>query len=141
MSADPLAMVSRLAGAGLEAQAYRMRVVSENIANARSTGGSPGADPYQRKTIVFGTELDRQIGALSVKVKRTALDDAPFAVEYDPAHPAADENGEVKYPNVNLLVEMADMREANMSYEANLQMMRSARSMISMTIDLLRSRS
>lgn len=137
--ADPLAAVSRLAGAGMEAQSYRMRVVSENIANARSTGGSPGAEPYQRKTIVFGAELDRKIGALSVGVKRTALDDAPFRIEYEPNHPAADPNGNVKYPNVNPIVEMADMREANLSYEANLQMMRSARSMISRTIDLLRS--
>lgn len=136
--ADPLAAVTRLAGAGLEAQSYRMRVVSENIANARSTGGSPGADPYQRKTIVFGAELDRALGALSVKVKRTALDDAPFRVEHDPGHPAADASGDVKYPNVNLLVEMADMREANLSYEANLSMMRAARSMITETIDLLR---
>jgi flagellar basal-body rod protein FlgC len=137
--ADPLVAIGRLAGAGLEAQSYRMRVVSENIANARSTGGSPGADPYQRKTIVFGAELDRRVGALSVEVKRTALDDAPFRVEHDPGHPAADASGDVKYPNVNLLVEMADMREANLSYEANLQMMRSARSMINQTIDLLRS--
>jgi flagellar basal-body rod protein FlgC len=137
--ADPLVAVGRLAGAGLEAQSYRMRVVSENIANARSTGGSPGADPYQRKTIVFGAELDRQVGALSVEVKRTALDDAPFRVEHDPGHPAADAEGDVKYPNVNLLVEMADMREANLSYEANLQMMRNARAMITQTIDLLRS--
>jgi flagellar basal-body rod protein FlgC len=139
MSADPLAMIGRIAGAGLEAQSYRMRIVSENIANARSTGGSPGAEPYQRKTVVFATELDREVGALAVKVKRTALDKSPFVVEHDPAHPAADANGDVKYPNVNLLVEMADMREANLSYEANLQMVRSARAMITQTIDLLRS--
>ncbi|RAI00943.1 flagellar basal body rod protein FlgC [Acuticoccus sediminis] len=137
--ADPLAMVSRLSGAGLEAQSYRLRVVSENIANAQSTGGTPGADPYQRKTIVFGAELDREIGALSVRVKNTALDDAPFIVEHDPGHPAADADGNVKMPNVNLLTEMADMREANLSYEANLQMMKRARSMIAQTIDLLRS--
>ncbi|WP_108662719.1 flagellar basal body rod protein FlgC [Acuticoccus kandeliae] len=136
---DPLAAISRLAGAGLEAQSYRLRVVAENIANARSTGGSAGADPYQRKTIVFGAELDRAIGALSVKVKRTGLDESPFVVEHDPAHPAADVEGDVKYPNVNPLVEMTDMREANLSYEANLQMMKRARSMISMTIDLLRN--
>lgn len=137
--ADPLATVSRLAGAGLEAQSYRLRVVSENIANARSTGGSPGADPYRRKTIVFGTELDREVGALSVKVKRTAHDESPFVLEHDPAHPAADANGDVKMPNVDLLTEMSDMREANLSYQANLQMMKRARSMITMTIDLLRS--
>lgn len=136
---DPLAMVSRLAGAGLEAQSYRLRVVSENIANVQSTGNLPGAEPYQRKTIVFGAELDREIGALSVRVKKTALDDAPFIVEHDPSHPAADAEGNVKRPNVNLLTEMADMREANLSYEANLQMMKRARSMITQTIDLLRS--
>lgn len=139
MSADPLAMISRVSGAGLEAQAYRMRIVSENIANARSTGGAPGADPYQRKTIVFGAELDREIGTRTVRVKHTSLDESPFIVEHDPGHPAADRNGEVKYPNVNLLVEMADMREANLSYEANLQMMKRARAMVAQTIDLLRS--
>ena len=137
---DPLAMVSKLAGAGLEAQSYRLRVTSQNVANARSTGGTPGSDPYQRKTIVFGAELDRDVGALSVKVKKTSLDPTPFVVEHDPAHPAANAEGEVKLPNVNLLVEMADMREANLSYEANLQMMKRARSMIAQTIDLMRSR-
>lgn len=139
MSADPLAMISKLAGAGLEAQSYRLRVVSENIANARSTGGTPGADPYQRKTVIFGAELDREIGAMSVNVKRTGQDDAPFRLEHHPHHPAANADGDVKFPNVDLLVEMADMREANRSYEANLQMMKRARSMISMTIDLMRS--
>lgn len=138
-AADPLTTISRLAGAGMEAQSYRLKIVSQNIANARSTGGSPGADPYQRKTIVFGAELDRDVGALSVRVKKTGLDETPFVVEHNPAHPAADERGNVKMPNVNLLTEMSDMREANLSYEANLQMMKRARSMISQTIDLLRS--
>jgi flagellar basal-body rod protein FlgC len=137
--ADPLAAMSKLAGAGLEAQSYRLRIVSENIANARATGQTPGADPYQRKSVVFGAELDRELGAMSVRVKKTALDDAPFALEHDPSSPAADADGNVKLPNVNLLTEMADMREANLSYEANLQMMKRARSMISMTIELLRS--
>ena len=136
---DPLAMVGRLAGAGMEAQSYRLKIVSQNIANSRSTGATPGADPYQRKTIVFGAELDRDVGALSVRVKRTDLDRSAFVVEHDPAHPAANDRGEVKLPNVNLLVEMSDMREANLSYEANLQMMKRARSMIAATIDLLRS--
>ncbi|MEO1102933.1 MAG: flagellar basal body rod protein FlgC [Pseudomonadota bacterium] len=137
--ADPLAMVSRLAGAGMEAQSYRLKVVSQNIANARSTGGTPGADPYQRKTVVFGAELDRDIGAMSVRVKETGRDMSPFIVEHDPGHPAANAEGEVKLPNVNMLVEMADMRETNLSYEANLQMMKRARSMIAATIDLLRN--
>lgn len=139
VGADPLAAMSALSGAGLEAQSYRLRVVSENIANARSTGRTPGAEPYQRKTIVFGAELDRDLGAMTVRIKTTDLDDSPFVLEHDPSHPAADPDGNVKLPNVNLLTEMADMREANLSYEANRQMMKRARSMISMTIDLLRS--
>lgn len=137
---DPLAMVSKVAGAGLEAQSYRLRVIAQNVANAQSTGATPGSDPYQRKTIVFGAELDRDLGALSVRVKKTDLDPAPFVIKHDPAHPAANADGDVKLPNVNLLVEMADMREANLSYEANLQMMKRARTMIAQTIDLMRNR-
>ncbi len=89
--------------------------------------------------MVFGAELDRTLGSFTVEVKETGRDDSPFVLEHDPGNPAADANGNVKMPNVNLLVEMADMREANRSYEANLQMMKRARSMIAETIDLLRS--
>lgn len=135
---DPLQASSRLAGAGLEAQSMRLRIVSENIANAQSTGKTAGSDPYARKTITFRSELDRALDTASVKVKEIGTDQAPFRVEYDPGNPAADENGYVKMPNVNMLVEMADMREANRSYEANLQMMKQTRSMISSLIDLLR---
>jgi len=136
---DPLQAASRLAGAGLEAQATRLRVVSENIANVRSTGSTQGAEPYARKTVVFETELDRELGASSVRVKNLGTDSAPFLVEHDPGHPAADADGNVKLPNVNMLIEMADMREATRTYEANLQMMKQTRAMVSMTIDLLRS--
>lgn len=135
---DPLTASSRLAGAGLEAQSLRLRIVSENIANAQSTGETEGADPYARKTVTFRSELDRALGSASVRVKEIGVDQAPFRVEYDPGNPAADEKGFVKMPNVNVLVEMADMREANRSYEANLQMMKQARSMISGMIDLLK---
>jgi flagellar basal-body rod protein FlgC len=135
---DPLQASSRLAGAGLEAQSMRLRIVSENIANAQSTGKTAGSDPYTRKTVTFRSELDRALGASSVQVKEVGVDRAPFQVEYDPGNPAADENGNVKLPNVNMLIEMADMREANRSYEANLQMMKQTRSMISGLIDLLR---
>lgn len=135
---DPLQASSRLASAGLEAQSLRLRVVSENIANAQSTGETEGSDPYARKTVTFRSELDRALGTASVRVKEIGVDKAPFRVEYDPGNPAADGKGFVKMPNVNMLVEMADMREANRSYEANLQMMKQARSMISGMIDLLR---
>lgn len=138
MTIDPLTAVGRLAGAGMEAQAHRLKIVAENMANVRSTGISPGADPYRRQTIVFQAELDRAIGARSVDVKEVSTDPTPFSVEYAPGHPAADAEGMVKFPNVNMLIEMADMREANRSYEANLQMIRHARAMVAQTLDLLR---
>ncbi len=136
---DPLTAPLRVAAAGLEAQTTRMRVVSENLANAQSTGDTPGADPYQRKTVMFSSVLDQASGTSLVKVDRIGRDKTPFRVEYDPDHPAADKSGYVKLPNVNMLVEMADMREANRSYEADLQIVKQSRQMISMTIDLLRS--
>jgi flagellar basal-body rod protein FlgC len=136
---DPLQVSLRIAASGLEAQSSRMRVVSENLANAQSTGTTPGADPYRRKTITFENELDRISGVALVKVGDIGADRSAFRVEHDPAHPAADEAGNVKLPNVNMLIEMADMREANRSYEANLQVIRQAREMVSMTIDLLRN--
>ncbi|KQQ30812.1 flagellar basal-body rod protein FlgC [Methylobacterium sp. Leaf123] len=136
---DPLLSASRLASAGLEAQSLRMRVVSENLANAQSTGATPGADPYARKTVTFRAELDRAAGAASVRLREIGTDNAPFRTEHDPANPAADANGNVKLPNVNMLVEMADMREANRSYEANLQVIKQARAMVASVIDLLKS--
>ena len=138
---DPLQVSLKVAASGLEAQSKRLRVVSENLANAQSTGRMPGADPYTRKTIGFETELDRATGANLVRVDSIERDRASYRTEHDPGHPAADADGFVKLPNVNVLVEMADMREANRSYEANLQVIKQAREMISMTIDLLRSSS
>src|SRR5690606_13297409 len=138
---DPLQVSLKIAASGLEVQSKRVRVVSENLANAQSTGRTPGADPYTRKTISFETEVDRATGANLVRVESIEHDRAPYRTEHDPGHPAADANGFVKLPNVNILIEMADMREANRSYEANLQAFKQAREMISMTIDLLRSTS
>ncbi len=136
---DPLLAASRLASNGLEVQSVRMRIVSENLANAQSTGDAPGADPYSRKTVSFRAEMERALGAASVKVSGIGTDRAPFRTEYDPSNPAADERGMVKLPNVNMLVEMADMREANRSYEANLQVIKQARAMVAGMIDLLKS--
>lgn len=138
---DPLEISIRIAGAGLEAQSARIRVVSENLSNAQSTGLTPGANPYARKTVTFATELDRATGADLVAVKKVSVDRAPFRVEHDPGNPAADSGGFVKLPNVNIMMEMADLREANRSYEANLQVVKQARDLSSMTIDLLRSSS
>lgn len=138
---DPLKSSIRIAGSGLQAQSHRARIVSENLANHDSTGNTPGAAPYARKTMTFGAEMDRLTGATMVRVLRIQPDKAPFPVRHEPGHPAADADGMVKHSNVNMLTELADIREANRSYEANLQVVKQARAMIGMTIDLLRSNS
>jgi len=136
---DPLVSASKIAGSGLDVQSTRLRIVSENIANARSTGDTPGAEPYRRKTITFGQELDKTSGSNLVSVKKLGVDRSKFTEEYEPGNPAADANGIVKMPNVNILIEMADMREANRSYEANLQTIKQTRDLISATMDLLKA--
>jgi len=136
---DPLKAPGKIATAGMSAQSARLLVISENIANAQSVGATSGADPYSRKTISFKSEVDRLSGATMVKVAQYGIDRSPFKVEQDPGNPAADKDGNVKLPNVNLMVEMADMREANRVYQANLQVFRQTRELVSMTIDLMRT--
>ncbi len=135
---DELSGIMKVAASGLEAQTQRLRVVSENLANAQSTGTTPGSDPYARKTISFNSALDEAAGVQLVRVNSIGNSLEPFRVENNPSHPAADAEGNVKLPNVRVLVELADMREANRSYEANLQVVKQVRDMVSMTIDLLR---
>jgi flagellar basal-body rod protein FlgC len=136
---DPLQAATRIAGAGLEAQSVRLRVVSENLANAHSTGATPGSDPYRRQTVTFASEFDRMLGAANVTVRSIGPDISDFTVTRDPGNPAADADGNVKMPNVNMLIEMADMREASRGYEANLQMVKQARSMTTLMLELLRN--
>jgi flagellar basal-body rod protein FlgC len=136
---DALSTAIKVAASGITAQSARMRVVSENLANAQSTSNVPGGDPYRRKTISFAAEVDRATGGSMVEIASIARDPSDFQIEYRPGDKAADANGYVKLPNVNMLVEMADMREADRSYQANIQVVKQARDLISMTIDLLRS--
>ncbi|MDB5591989.1 flagellar basal body rod protein FlgC [Enterovirga sp.] len=128
-----------IAASGLRAQSGRMRVVAENIANADSTGDKPGADPYRRKIPTFNRQLDRELDAATVALGRVRRDPSPFKTRYEPGHPAADAAGQVKLPNVNSLVETIDMREAQRSYEANLNVVTATRRMISRTLDILRA--
>jgi flagellar basal-body rod protein FlgC len=135
---DPLQASIKIAGAGLEAQSTRLRIISENVANSQSTANTPGGDPYARKTVSFDNVMDRTAGLSLVRVKNIGVDDTPFAVEQDPGNPAADDKGFVKTPNVNILVELADMREANRTYEANLQVAKQSSDLMSQTVALLK---
>jgi flagellar basal-body rod protein FlgC len=129
-----------IATSGLRAQAGRMRVISENIANADSTASSAGGDPYRRKVPTFTSALDRSLDAQVVSLGRVKTDTVSnFRVKHEPGNPAADANGNVKYPNVNSLVEMTDMREAQRSYEANLNIISATRRMIQRTLDILKA--
>jgi flagellar basal-body rod protein FlgC len=129
----------QLSFAGMSAQGTRLRVIAENLANADSTAQTPGGEPYQRQVVTFKSVLDRSIDATSVKVARIMPGGGTFQRKYDPGNPGADAEGYVLMPNVNPMMELMDMREAQRSYQANLDTITAAKSMISRTIDLLRS--
>jgi flagellar basal-body rod protein FlgC len=128
-----------IAASGLKAQSSRMRVIAENIANADSAPSSPGADPYRRKIPTFSQQIDRETGASLIEAGRVRRDNAPFRTKYDPGNPAANAKGEVRMPNVNALIENMDMREAQRSYEANLNMVSATRRMVAKTLEILKA--
>lgn len=127
----------RISASGMQAQASRLRIVAENLANRDSTGEAPGADPYRRKTVTFGQSLDRSVAG-EVQLRRVGTQPGEFPRRHDPAHPAADADGYVKTPNVDSLIESMDMREAGRSYSANLAVLETTRGMIARTIEALR---
>jgi flagellar basal-body rod protein FlgC len=123
---------------GMDVQTTRLRVIAENLANQDTTASTPGGDPYRRKTVTFQNAFDRQLGMQAVRVKQVGRDTGDLQLRYDPSNPAANVDGYVKLPNVNSLVEVMDMREAERSYSANLSVMQATRSMLTRTIDLLK---
>jgi len=127
-----------IAASGLRAQAGRMRILSENLANSDSTAQAPGSDPYRRKIPTFRAEVDRALDARVVAMGRVRNDPSDFRLKYEPGHPAADANGNVRYPNVNPMIEMTDMREAQRSYEANINVIGATRRMIQRTLEILK---
>jgi flagellar basal-body rod protein FlgC len=135
---DSISGMLGIARAGLAAQSTRLRIISENIANARSSPASADDTPYTRKMVNFRTEFDRTLGVNIVKPSAISTDQAPYQQEYNPTHESADARGYVRMPNVNIYVEMADLREANRAYQANLQSIRSVREIQVLTIDLLK---
>ncbi len=123
---------------GMDAQTARLRVIAENLANQDTTGSTPGADPYRRKVVSFENRLDHSLGTEAVRVKRIGRDEGPLPQRYDPSHPAADAQGYVKTPNVNSFIEVMDMREAQRSYSANLNVLEVTRGMLTRTIEMLK---
>jgi flagellar basal-body rod protein FlgC len=128
-----------IAASGLRAQAGRMRIISENIANVDSISQKPGGDPYRRKIATFTSELDHSLNANVVSLGRVATDKSDFLVRHEPGNPVADSNGDVKYPNVNALIEMTDLRDAQRAYESNLDVITATRRMLQRTLDILKS--
>lgn len=127
-----------VSGDGMRAQAKRLRIASENLANKDTTGSTPGADAYRRKVLTFKSTLDRRRGVSSVGIRAIEPDNSPFEMRYDPSHPAADSKGYVKVPNVKTMVEIMDMHEAQHSYDANVDTMQITRSMLTRTINIMR---
>lgn len=127
-----------ISAAGMDAQTTRLRVIAENIANQDSTGSSPGADAYRRKTVTFANRLDRTLEAEAVRVDRIGRDPSAMPLRYDPSNPAANAQGYVKLPNINSFTEVMDMRDAERSYSANLAVMQATRTMMTRTIELLK---
>jgi flagellar basal-body rod protein FlgC len=128
-----------IAATGMRAEAGRMRVIAENIANADSTASKPGGDPYRRRIVTFRTELDRDLDAHVVALGKVANDQSDFRTRHEPDNPMADAKGDVKYPNVNSLVEMTDFRDAQRSYEANINVISSTKRMLQRTLDILKT--
>lgn len=135
---NPLKSILSVAASGMRAQSERLKIISENVANVNSLGSSPDEDPYQRKTISFTEMVDRKSGASMVEIKAIGRDTTKFTEFYDPSHPASNDEGFVKNTNVNTLIEMANMREASRSYEANLNMFEAGRRMRAQILDLLK---
>ena len=128
----------RIAASGLHAQSARMRIIAENLANADSAGRTADEDPYRRRIPTFEAVMDADVGGEVVKIGRVALDMSDFESRYEPGHPAADAQGYVRYPNIDPLIEAMDMREAQRTYEANLNVISVSRNMLGRTIDILR---
>ncbi len=129
----------KVAASGLRAQGGRMRIIAENLANAKSLATTPGGDPYRRRIPMVENRFDDVLQAYTVRNGRYKLDTRPFGLKYDPGHPAANDKGYVKISNVNSLIESVDMREAQRSYEANLNVITSSRQMLAKTLEILKA--
>ncbi|MFV9875757.1 MAG: flagellar basal body rod protein FlgC [Rickettsiales endosymbiont of Dermacentor nuttalli] len=138
IAADPLLTSIQVSTSALKAQSARLKVIAQNIANEDSTSTTKGRNPYRRKTIEFQSKFDRHLGASTVVVSKYGYDYSDFKKVFSPQHPAADQDGYVLYPNVSKIIENADAKEAQRSYEANLGIIEISKSMVDKTLDILR---
>jgi len=136
--AGNLTLSADIAASGMKAQSERLKVISQNMANVDSVSAEPGGQPYRRQIVSFKNYIDEETGAQKVKVDKIVKDMSPFEKKYEPNHPAADAQGYVSLPNVNPLVEMVDMKEAQRVYNANLNMLKTAREMNNNVLDILK---
>lgn len=128
-----------IAASGLRAQSGRMRVIAENVANADTTPTRPGEQPYRRKVVTFQQKLDAELGVNTVQLGQIKRDRSDFKSRYEPSHPQADARGFVQKPNVDSMIETLDLREAQRSYEANLNVISTTRRMLARTLEILRA--
>ena len=135
---DDIIRTMRISGSGMRVQGQRLRVIAQNIANANSLPQEPNENPYRRKVMTFKNEFDRATGLDTVRVNRVRPDMSDFGKRYEPNHPAADADGYVLTPNVNTIIELSDMREAQGSYEANMNVIKASKAMLNSAIELLR---
>ena len=136
--AGNLMVSADIAASGMRAQAERLKVIAQNMANADSVSTTPGGEPYRRQVVNFQNYVDQETGAQMVRVNKVVTDQSPFEKQYAPNHPGADKNGYISLPNVNPLIEMMDMKEAQRAYDANLNMVKTAREMNSSVLDILK---
>ena len=128
-----------IAASGMHAQSARMTVIAENLANADSAGKTPTDTPYRRRIPTFKATFDSELGATKVAIGKVAYDMSDFQSRYEPGHPAADAKGYVRYPNVDAQIEAMDMREAQRTYEANLNVITATREMLGQTLNILKA--
>ncbi|MCH8619024.1 flagellar basal body rod protein FlgC [Undibacterium sp. TS12] len=127
--------VFNVAGSAMSAQSQRLNVVSSNLANADSVTSSDG-QPYKAKQVVFSAVPVAGTASTAVKVNEVVEDSNPPKLMYDPKHPMADEKGYVAMPNVNVVEEMVNMISASRSYQNNVEVMNSAKTMLLKTLTL-----
>ncbi|MDX1917111.1 MAG: flagellar basal body rod protein FlgC [Rickettsiaceae bacterium] len=135
---DSLMKAIEISAHGNKFQADRLRIIAENLANEDSISLTPGGDPYQRRTIFAKNEYDRKLKTRLVKVRKYSVDKKPFKIKFDPYSPAANDEGYVKLPNVEKIIEKADAMEAQKSYEANLAIMQTSTQMLEKAIESMR---